>query len=47
MNRAANNWVQTTPDDAFCLFLRHCPGAPDPDRMRLFSRFRYLANLRL
>ena len=28
----ANNWVQATPDYAFCEFLSRWPGAPDPRR---------------
>jgi hypothetical protein len=29
---APNKWVQATPAGASCLFLRQCPGAPDPAR---------------
>jgi hypothetical protein len=26
----SNNWVQATPDSAFCLFVSKGTGAPDP-----------------
>jgi hypothetical protein len=32
MNTNPNPWVQATPVCAFCLFLSHGSGAPDPDR---------------